>query len=44
MLSPDFVLDRRGVPHLEEINHKGLIIGENGDDQRGFQPPNFRTL
>ena len=32
MLSPDFVLDRRGVPHLEEINHKGLIIGENGDD------------
>ncbi|KAH8062565.1 hypothetical protein JL722_3487 [Aureococcus anophagefferens] len=40
MLSPDFVLDRRGVPHLEEINHKGLIIGENGDDQFGIHTGN----
>ncbi|KAH8056733.1 hypothetical protein JL720_14203 [Aureococcus anophagefferens] len=30
----------QGVPHLEEINHKGLIIGENGDDQFGIHTGN----
>ena len=31
-ISPDFVVDARGAPHLEEINAKGLIVGQHDHD------------
>ena len=31
-ISPDFVVDDRGAPHVEEVNTKGFVVGEHARD------------